>query len=469
MFSSVFRLFVKKIEPDYINIWNTGKRLNSTGSGFGIIINNDKFIMTNAHVVDNSNFIECVKYNSDHRYILDIVDIAYELDLALLRVDDNNFWNDIEILNLSIPPNKGSSIKVIGFPQNGENASITKGVISRLIPIIYNKSTLNLAIQVDSAINPGNSGGPVFDNNNSVVGIAFSHSNKGQNICYIIPSFIINYYINIKKLFNNFPGICDLEIETSNLNSQLRLYYLSNNLSHITGILVNKVNPIGNVGHLLKQGDIIYKIDDIIIYDDGLIYVNQYVIQNFISDNVEKVPYWHLLRLKKPNDKTTITIVRNKKLLTLEFKINCTKKKLIPSLSSDISRKYYIYCGLIFIPLNLWYLFDGDLMDIKKYNLLKYLDEIPDKPSDEIIIIVDILQSHLTSGYKLNSVRLTNINDKKINNLMDVYNICENNSDDFIKFEFENNKIIILQTDNSKNISESISQKYFKLPYNNLQ
>src|SRR5271168_4693609 len=119
MFSAVFRIFVKKIEPDYINIWNVRTRTHSTGSGLGVIILGKKYIMTNAHVIENNNYIDCVKYNSDKRYTLELIDIAYELDLALLSVADTDFWDGVNISNINKPPQKGSLIRVIGFPQNG--------------------------------------------------------------------------------------------------------------------------------------------------------------------------------------------------------------------------------------------------------------------------------------------------------------------------------------------------------------
>ena len=473
MLSTVFHIFVKKMDPDYINLWNPGTRSATAGSGFGIIINDVKYIMTNSHVIENSNFIECTKYNSDKRYVLNIVDIAFELDLALLITDqtlNNDFWNDINISKIVYPPPRGHSIKVVGFPQNGINPSITSGIINRIIPIPYNKIFLNLAIQVDSAINPGNSGGPVFNDDNEIVGIAFSHSMVGQNICYIIPSFIILHYVETKKKFNQFPGICDFDIVTVSLENEfIRKYYLDDD--KISGILVTQINPIGTANHLFKNGDVIYKIDDISINNDQTILFENYRITKEISKNIEKIPYWHILRLKLPGDSITVSIIRNKQHKTVNFKIGYMVKKLIPALSSHISRKYYIFGGLIFIPLNFWYLFKIEsnkpgVMDTDKYNLLRYLDDYPNNINDEIVILMDILQSPLTVGYKLNDIKLIKINDTIVNNLHTVYNICENSDAEFIKFEFENNKIIILNRQ-SKTQSENITQKYLKISYHN--
>src|SRR6185437_6250503 len=272
MLSSVVKIKSKKVEPDYFNIWNPGKRADTSGSGFGVEIKGKKYIMTNAHVAEFSHYIECKKYNSDKMFPLEIFDIAYGIDLALLFPKENHeeFWKDIPICQIVLPPPRGFTIKVVGFPQGGSNPSITKGVISRIIPKAYNKCIMNLATQVDAAINPGNSGGPVFNDKNQIVGIAFSHSAQSQNLCYIIPSFILNYYVESIIRFKKFPGVCDLEIDELPMeNESTREYYLGKNDN--PGILISKVKPTGSVGHLLKSGDILHKIDNIVIGRDGTV------------------------------------------------------------------------------------------------------------------------------------------------------------------------------------------------------
>ena len=89
--------------------------------------------------------------------------------------------------------------------------------------------------------------------------MAFSHNIKGQNISYVIPSFIIKHYLDDITKFGHFLGVCSLDIEVSTIeNISLRKYYLDD--ISFSGIFVDKVNPIGSVGHLLKSGDIIHKI-----------------------------------------------------------------------------------------------------------------------------------------------------------------------------------------------------------------
>lgn len=455
MFKSVLQIFVKKIEPDYQNIWLPGKRSKSSGSGFGVEIKNKKYVITNSHVVRFSHFIECVKHNSEQRFQLNLFDIANELDLALLEPVDNEFWVDIPIMKIQDPPPKGSEILVVGFPQGGTNPSITKGIISRIIPILYSKSILNLALQVDSAINPGNSGGPVFNNNSEIIGVAFSHNTKGQNICYVIPSFLLQHYLQSIEKFGKYPGICDLEIECSNLeNKNAMQYYGASN-----GLLINRVNPIGNLADLLREHDILLSIDSIKINGD----------HTYFAEHGERFPYWHLIRMKFPNDLVQLKIMRQKKEKTIHFRIAAMQQVLIPSLNIDLS--YYIAGGLILVPLNYWYIFSPtnieSKVELNKFNLVKYVQEFPPTIGHQIIILVDILPNVQNSGYSMENQRLLKIEDEEINNIYDVYRILENKDSEFIKFEFDMGKIIILSQE-SLSLSENISQAYLKTPHTNI-
>lgn len=476
MLSSVFHIFSKKIEPDNINLWNIGDRISTAGSAFGVNIKDIKYIITNSHVSENSNYIECVKYNSDKRYALKIIDNAPEVDLSLLAVSETDykeFWDNVPIMTIASPPQRGESVKVVGFPQSGSNPSITKGIVSRIISMLYSKSVLNLAIQVDSAINPGNSGGPVFNNSDEIVGVAFSHSIKGQNICYIIPSFIIIYYINSIIKFGGSYGVCDLDIETNTLeNESIRDYYFKNK-SETSGILVTRVNPIGSLNHILKKDDIIHEIDNIPISNDQTILIENYKIVSKPSTNTEKVPFWYILRCKLPDEKIDFKITRGKKIMNITCKTAPSAKKLIPLLNSHINRSYYIFAGLIFIPLNFWYLFRVDEFkkltpDLEKIDLFKYLNMFPENIDDEIVILSDILQTTITSGYRLENIRLLKINDIDIKNIKHVHELCESCKDKFIKFEFENSNIVIINTKLAKNTSENISQKYLGIKYTNI-
>jgi S1-C subfamily serine protease len=92
--------------------------------------------------------------------------VGHACDLAVLAVDDRSFWAEgadtphpPTPLSLGDVPHLQDQVTVVGFPQGGDNLSITSGVVSRIELTNYAHGAAQLlAIQLDAAINPGNSG-----------------------------------------------------------------------------------------------------------------------------------------------------------------------------------------------------------------------------------------------------------------------------------------------------------------------
>src|SRR4029077_15049312 len=93
-------------------------------------------------------------------------------------------------------PNLQDVVVALGYPTGGDKLSITEGVVSRVEIIPYTQSARKLlAVQIDAAINPGNSGGPILKNG-KLVGIAMQVMTNSQNIGYMIPTPVINHFLD---------------------------------------------------------------------------------------------------------------------------------------------------------------------------------------------------------------------------------------------------------------------------------
>lgn len=150
-----------------------------------------------------------------------MADISHDLDLALMRVeeDPNNpdpdfdaFYNSLDfedanysrMLKYEFPP-LWSSVILVGFPLGGTSISVTKGVISEIDqrdassaqPVYLSKVKSGKVINmwVDAAMNPGNSGGPAFDMNGELLGIAWAGIPGAQNAGFLIPNIIVHNFL----------------------------------------------------------------------------------------------------------------------------------------------------------------------------------------------------------------------------------------------------------------------------------
>ena len=141
-----------------------------TGSGSGVIINSDGYIVTNNHVVEGADEIE-VMLNDNRNYTARIVGTDPTTDLALIRVKETGLPT-IPLVN-SDNVEVGEWVLAVGNPFN-LNSTVTAGIVSakgRNINILEERYAVESFIQTDAAINPGNSGGALVNLQGGLVGI----------------------------------------------------------------------------------------------------------------------------------------------------------------------------------------------------------------------------------------------------------------------------------------------------------
>uniref|UniRef100_A0A803RBS7 Uncharacterized protein n=1 Tax=Cannabis sativa TaxID=3483 RepID=A0A803RBS7_CANSA len=235
------------------------------GSGFVI---HGKRILTNAHVVADHTFVLVRKHGSPTKYRAQVQAVGHECDLAILAVENEEFWEGVNPLELGDIPFLQEAVAVVGYPQGGDNISVTKGVVSRVEPTQYvHGATQLMAIQIDAAINPGNSGGPAIMAK-KVVGVAFQNLSGAENIGYIIPVPVIKHFITGVEESGKYVGFCSLGLSCQPTeNVQLRNYFQMR--KDMTGVLVSKINPLSDAHKILKKDDIILAFDGVPIANDG--------------------------------------------------------------------------------------------------------------------------------------------------------------------------------------------------------
>lgn len=181
-------------------------QLVPTGIGSGFIFDKAGYILTNEHVVHNADVVQVTLQDKDKPYEAKVLGTSYELDLAVLKIEGDNFP--------SIPLGNSDNTKVgewlvaIGNPQ-GFDHTVTAGVLSAKerggIKIAGENGEKNREyehlLQTDASINPGNSGGPLLNLNGEVVGINVAVSSTAQGIGFAIPTSTVNEVL--EKLKNN--------------------------------------------------------------------------------------------------------------------------------------------------------------------------------------------------------------------------------------------------------------------------
>jgi len=172
------------------NFW--GYQTTSAASGSGFIFSHDGYILTNFHVVEDSNSITVSMYNGK-TYDAELVGYDEGNDVAVLKIQAENLVP--VVMGNSDSTNVGDSVIAIGNPLGELTFSLTSGTISAKDRDITmsNGSTMRL-MQTDCAINSGNSGGALFNLYGEVIGITnakYSSSSASEasidNIGFAIP------------------------------------------------------------------------------------------------------------------------------------------------------------------------------------------------------------------------------------------------------------------------------------------
>lgn len=174
------------------------------GIGSGFVVSGDGLIVTNKHVVSNSDSKYQILTNDDKTYNVEKVYRDPLNDVAILKVNTT----DLKPVELGNSDNLkvGQFVIAIGSALGEFRNSVTTGVISGLGRGITAGSyyqgfaeKLDNVIQTDAAINPGNSGGPLLNSSSQVIGVNTAVSAEGQNIGFALP---VNAVKESIKVFN---------------------------------------------------------------------------------------------------------------------------------------------------------------------------------------------------------------------------------------------------------------------------
>ena len=186
---SVVEISVSATSNSYFGSYTT------TGSGSGVIISEDGYVLTNNHVISGASEIN-VRLKNGTEYIATLVGKDSKTDVAVLKIEASNLT--AAVIGDSSKLQVGDLAVVIGNPLGQLGGTVTDGIISALErEINLDGTTMNL-IQTNAAINPGNSGGGLFNSRGELVGIVVAKSSglDVEGLGFVIPINDVSSEIN---------------------------------------------------------------------------------------------------------------------------------------------------------------------------------------------------------------------------------------------------------------------------------
>lgn len=248
---------------------NTPSTTEATATGTGVVITENGYIVTNAHVIYDSEYNSglskdiTVVLNGEDRYEAEVICYDRDCDLAVLKIDETGLtaaeFGDSDNLKL------GEAVTAIGNPLGFDLMNtVTRGIVSGMNrQITINDKAMNL-IQTDAAINSGNSGGPLINKYGQVIGINSSKMSASysqtsiEGIGFAIPSNEVSKIIDDIMEYGYVTGKPQLGISCQDVNETVSQMY---NLP--VGVYITEVTEGSAADEAgLRSGDVITAVDE---------------------------------------------------------------------------------------------------------------------------------------------------------------------------------------------------------------
>jgi Do/DeqQ family serine protease len=349
------------------------------GSGSGVIIREDGYIVTNNHVIDGADKIE-VTLNNNVTYPATLVGTDPATDVALLKIDATGLpiipFGDSDKLRL------GEWVIAIGSPYD-LRSTITAGIVSakgRSMPNYSGEYKIESFIQTDAAVNPGNSGGALVDRAGNLVGIntaIYSRTGSYSGYSFAVPVNIVKKIAYDLMDFGSVQravlGISMGPI-TDKIAEDLKL-------SSRNGVYISEVSPSGAADKAgIKAGDVLIAIDSTKITGTASVHetVSRY----------------------SPGDMAVLTVIRDGKEKKFDVTFKGTAQEngtmaddgsvafygsSIKAASEETLQKYHLKSGVEIVELG-----PGKLMEAGAVEgfIIQYVNDHPVKTPQDVIDIV---------------------------------------------------------------------------------
>lgn len=272
---------------EYYYGYKGGQQQEQVGTGSGVIISEDGYIVTNNHVIKDASAIE-ITLNNRKSYTATLIGTDSKMDIALLKIDADEKLPYTAFAN-SDNVKVGEWVLAVGNPYN-LTSTVTAGIVSAKARNLDTRGIQSF-IQTDAAVNPGNSGGALVNTHGELIGInTMISSMTGSYVGYsfAVPSNITRKIIeDIMEYGNVQRAILGVEGGELNSNASKEL-----GIAQTQGFYISKVSKnSGAEKSGLTKGDIIVKLDNqpVSTFADLSGYINS----------------------KRPNDVVQVSFLRN--------------------------------------------------------------------------------------------------------------------------------------------------------------
>lgn len=268
------------------NLWFGGSYVQS-GAGSGVVISEDGYILTCAHVVNGATNVKVQLNGDDTQYDATVVGLDTASDIAVVKIEATGLTP--AVVGDSDKLAVGEEVIAVGNPLGTLGGTVTNGIISALNRQITVENNAMTLIQTNAAVSPGNSGGGLFNANGELVGIvnAKSDSSDAEGLGFAIP---INTAVNIAQELISSGYVARPELGVTVISIQDAQTAMQYGVSNY-GVYIMSVNPgSGAEAAGLQKGDRIVSVGDTVVStsSDVTSYIQNLNVGDVVSLQIER-------------------------------------------------------------------------------------------------------------------------------------------------------------------------------------
>ena len=435
--------------------WRFDHVRETTGTGFVIP---GRRILTNAHVVSWAKEILVKPYQRSRPFAARVRFIAHDCDLALLEVDDPDFFDDLPPLRLGELPRVRSTVTTIGYPAGGDQISYTRGVVSRIESQPYSHVGIRsfLAVQTDAAINPGNSGGPVMQGER-VVGVAFQGRSRLENTGYFIPTPIVRHFLEDVEdgRYDGFPdaGLVLAKLENAAYRRHLGLPETLDG----RGVRVDHFLPASIAGTRMRVDDVLLAVNGHAVGSDGAVLYEGNRVQVGV-----------LFDAAQAGDSLRLEVFREGARIEVELPVRVYTADRAEGTQYDRLPRYFVYAGLLFLTLSADYLATfGEEQGAAEYPWLRYTlyhhgHEHPELRREENVVLARVLPHAVNADLRHHEQSLVDrVNGVRVERIEDLIRAFEGETGPYHVIEFlDRGRFAVLEREAAEAARSGILRAY---------
>jgi S1-C subfamily serine protease len=398
--------------------------------GSGVVIDG-QWILTSAHLVTYWRKIDIQPFQSSEKFSAKVTILAPDINLALLEIDDKKkaqkFFNDRLILKLDDRfPRVKQRLRLLGYPTGNDALRAADGAISR---IQYAGGGLKL--EVAAKIFPGISGGPAIVND-KIVGLVYGASTQGKSVGYVLPSQEIATFLKDAS-DGKYDGKPGLWVELQSLENKALRDWLGLD-DDVRGVLV-RADHRNDPDYPLKKGDVITKIGDYKIDNDGMVRLK--------NDDL-RLPFSYLVPKLARNKTIRLEVLRQgaaSASTTIDVPVEQYWDFIIPSLNSG-EPSYFVWGPLCFCPASKELVSAlsphlaeqwgarGDPLATRRLDVVAF-------PGEQLVMVTMMLQHKTSKGYgSAFGQTVERVNDVRIKNLRHLVETLRDTKEKHVVIEF---------------------------------